>query len=165
MLAVLGLITHLGQSHIHPPKYRCPRCSTRTCSLPCTKRHKLWAQCSGVRDPAAYVKRGDLATPSGIDRDYNFITSIERKLDHADRDAEARGVALQVDGGGEKRQRNNRRPAIGQLNMENAIRKSGAIVDRAPKGMVRSKENQTKWDNRYVQPWLIESALAVANHL
>lgn len=81
--------------HIQPPKYRCPRCSTRTCSLPCSRRHKLWSQCSGVRDPAAYLKRSELATESAFDRDFNFITGIERTLERAERDAENRGISVQ----------------------------------------------------------------------
>ncbi|KAL4925670.1 uncharacterized protein BDV17DRAFT_283801 [Aspergillus undulatus] len=88
-----SLLTNLcAICHLQPPKYRCPRCSARTCSLPCTKRHKLWSQCSGVRDPGAYVRRSDLATESAFDRDFNFITGIERHLERAGRDAEERGV-------------------------------------------------------------------------
>lgn len=64
--------------HREPPKYRCPRCSVRTCSLPCTKKHKAWASCSGERDPAAFVPRQRLVTDAGVDHDYNFISSIER---------------------------------------------------------------------------------------
>ncbi|KAL4977199.1 hypothetical protein BDW66DRAFT_40581 [Aspergillus desertorum] len=90
-----SLLTNLcAICHIQPPKYRCPRCSTRTCSLPCTRRHKLWSQCSGVRDPAAYLRRTELATESAFDRDFNFITSIERRLERASRDAENRGVVV-----------------------------------------------------------------------
>ncbi|RAL14524.1 zinc finger HIT domain-containing protein [Aspergillus homomorphus CBS 101889] len=82
--------------HIQPPKYRCPRCATRTCSLPCTRRHKLWSQCSGIRDPAAYLRRNELATEAAFDRDFNFITGIERSIERAGRDAENRGI--RVDG-------------------------------------------------------------------
>ncbi|KAL4898903.1 hypothetical protein BDW74DRAFT_120796 [Aspergillus multicolor] len=90
-----SLLTNLcAICHIQPPKYRCPRCSIRTCSLPCTRRHKLWSQCSGVRDPAAYLRRTELATESAFDRDFNFITGIERRLERAGRDAENRGVAV-----------------------------------------------------------------------
>ncbi|KAL4747244.1 hypothetical protein BDW72DRAFT_18118 [Aspergillus terricola var. indicus] len=90
-----SLLTNLcAICHIQPPKYRCPRCSIRTCSLPCTRRHKLWSQCSGVRDPAAYLRRPELATESAFDRDFNFITSIERRLERASRDAENRGVVV-----------------------------------------------------------------------
>ncbi|PYH97988.1 hypothetical protein BO71DRAFT_372089 [Aspergillus ellipticus CBS 707.79] len=80
--------------HIQPPKYRCPRCSTRTCSLPCTRRHKLWSQCSGIRDPAAYLRRNELATEASFDRDFNFITGIERSIERAGRDAENRGIKV-----------------------------------------------------------------------
>ncbi|PWY65605.1 hypothetical protein BO70DRAFT_390840 [Aspergillus heteromorphus CBS 117.55] len=80
--------------HIQPPKYRCPRCSIRTCSLPCTRRHKLWSQCSGVRDPAAYLRRNELATEASFDRDFNFITGIERSIERAGRDVENRGIKV-----------------------------------------------------------------------
>lgn len=34
-------------------KYRCPRCSMLTCSLPCSKEHKSKHQCSGIKDHVA----------------------------------------------------------------------------------------------------------------
>ncbi|MCJ1363666.1 hypothetical protein MMC16_002774 [Acarospora aff. strigata] len=144
--------------HIHPPKYRCPRCSAQTCSLPCTKRHKLWAQCSGIRDPAAYVKRSDLATPAGIDRDYNFLTGIERQIDGAEKDAERRGVQLAGDGGNGEAYRGRRAgPRKGEVNVLAAIRRTGVIVDRAPKGMVRSRENKTHWHKKHkCLSWTVE---------
>ncbi|OJK01574.1 hypothetical protein ASPACDRAFT_41837 [Aspergillus aculeatus ATCC 16872] len=86
--------------HLQPPKYRCPRCNTRTCSLPCTRRHKLWSQCSGVRDPAAYLRRSELATETAFDRDFNFITGIERSIERAGRDAENRGIRVDGDATG-----------------------------------------------------------------
>ncbi|PYH75749.1 hypothetical protein BO82DRAFT_437203 [Aspergillus uvarum CBS 121591] len=86
--------------HLQPPKYRCPRCNTRTCSLPCTRRHKLWSQCSGVRDPAAYLRRSELATETAFDRDFNFITGIERSIERAGRDAENRGIRVDGDAAG-----------------------------------------------------------------
>ncbi|PYH49565.1 zinc finger HIT domain-containing protein [Aspergillus saccharolyticus JOP 1030-1] len=86
--------------HLQPPKYRCPRCATRTCSLPCTRRHKLWSQCNGIRDPAAYLRRSELATESAFDRDFNFITGIERSIERAGRDAENRGIRVDGDAGG-----------------------------------------------------------------
>lgn len=135
-------------SHTNPPKYRCPRCSTQTCSLPCTKRHKLWAQCSGIRDPAEYIKRNDLATPAGIDRDFNFLTSIERKLDNAEKDAESRGVQLTDNGERGVSLGHRLGPRKGEVNVQRAIERTGVIVDRAPKGMVRSRENKTHWHKR-----------------
>ncbi|MCJ1484834.1 hypothetical protein MMC06_005007 [Schaereria dolodes] len=129
---------------IHIPKYRCPRCSIRTCSLPCTKRHKLWAQCNGVRNPATYLKRSELATPKGIDHDYNFISGIERKLDSADRDAAFRGVVLhEYDGAASRR---GHAKGVEQLRKE--IVDLGVVIRQAPKGMSRSKQNTTKWNNQ-----------------
>ncbi|EEP75485.1 predicted protein [Uncinocarpus reesii 1704] len=132
--------------HINLPKYTCPRCSTRTCSLPCSKRHKLWSQCSGVRDPAAYLKRKELATPAAFDKDFNFITGIERRLERADRDAEHRGIVLDDDG----RKRKKRRS--GEFAQEEAllkrIERSGVEMLRAPKGMTRSRQNHSTWSKK-----------------
>ncbi len=137
-------LTRAISSHNRPHKYRCPRCFTLTCSLPCIKRHKQWAQCNGTRDPAAYVKRADLATPSGIDRDYNYLTSIEREFDRAERDATSRGVSLAEEGP----KRKNRDYAKGEAALEAAIEKCGVIVVKAPKGMSRAKQNKTHWSKK-----------------
>lgn len=131
-------------SHAKPYKYCCPRCSSRTCSLPCQKRHKQWASCSGLRDPAAYVKRSDLATPKGIDHDYNYLTSIERQIDTAERDCESRGILLFDESAKRKRSQ----PVKGAVALENAIKQCRVVVDRAPKGMSRQKQNATYWDKR-----------------
>ncbi|KAL8714320.1 MAG: hypothetical protein Q9220_001651 [cf. Caloplaca sp. 1 TL-2023] len=133
--------------HIHPYRYCCPRCSSRTCSLPCTKRHKQWASCNGIRDRAAYVKRCDLATPKAIDHDYNYLTSIERQLDNAERDAESRGINLYFSKRIEAQKR-AQQPAKGQMPLEAAIRRCRVVVDKAPKGMSRQKQNNTHWDRR-----------------
>lgn len=138
----------MPSSHTNATKYRCPRCSTRTCSLPCTKRHKKWAQCSGIRDPTAYLPRADLATPRGIDHDYNFLTSIERKIDGAERDSTERGVVLEHDhergGGWRKGGRNG--PIKGEVRLKEAMGNCGAIVRKAPAGMARAKQNKTFWN-------------------
>lgn len=36
-------------------RYRCPRCSIRTCSLECVRGHKKDTGCTGKRDRTAYV--------------------------------------------------------------------------------------------------------------
>lgn len=118
-------------SNRNPPKYCCPRDSVRTCSLPCYKRHQQWAQCSGKRDPAAFVKRSDLATPRGIDHDYNFLTGIERGLQRADEDAEARS-------------KDNKKSAQAQAKLQRYLQTNRIIVDRAPVGMSRQKTNKTR---------------------
>ncbi|CAG8903815.1 unnamed protein product [Penicillium egyptiacum] len=144
--------------HANPPKYRCPRCSTRTCSLPCTRRHKLWSQCSGVRDPAAYLKRNELSTESAFDRDFNFITGIERTLERAEREVDNRGIDLsggaQADDGeseglahpaaGRKRKHPNQGLAKGEAAFLRGAETAGVRVIRAPKGMSRNKQNGSR---------------------
>ncbi|KAL4808613.1 hypothetical protein BDV18DRAFT_88111 [Aspergillus unguis] len=169
-----SLLTNLcAICHINPPKYRCPRCSTRTCSLPCTKRHKQWSQCSGVRDPAAYLRRNELASESAFDRDFNFITGIERRIERAGREAENRGVDVEKRGvsdlgvvgledeqeheqddrkrkRGGNAQRNGNGPekglAKGEAGFLRRAQEAGVKVIKAPKGMSRAKMNGSKWN-------------------
>ncbi|KAL9117029.1 MAG: hypothetical protein Q9187_006438 [Circinaria calcarea] len=140
--------------HTNPPKYRCPRCSTRTCSLTCIKRHKLWALCNGIRDPAAYKTRDQLATPTSIDQDYNFIAGIERGLEGAERDSRARGVPLK------EKAVTRDGPVKGEVNLRQALERSGVRIEKAPVGMSRSRQNKTSWSkNQRCISWTIEWVL------
>jgi hypothetical protein len=148
-----GLLSELcAICHTNPQKYKCPRCGTQTCSLPCVKRHKLWSQCSGVRNPAAYRKRNELATPSSIDQDYNFITAVERSLARAEDEAAERGINLDTEG--------RREFVKGQRRTNIEIANSRAIVLKAPEGMSRNKQNKSRWNmrGRYFS-WTVEWVL------
>ncbi|MCJ1288006.1 Box C/D snoRNA protein 1 [Xylographa opegraphella] len=142
-MAEAPLLTDLCTICHSTPKYRCPRCSARTCSLACSQRHKQWTQCSGVRNPAAYRKRHELTDPKNFDQDYNFISAIERGIDSAARTVAARGVPLpptsKRDG-----------PLKGEVNLRQALERSGVVVERAPVGMVRSLQNRTSWNRKFV---------------
>lgn len=120
-----------------PPKYRCPACDSRTCSLKCSNRHKAYKQCSGTRDPTAYVRRSKLTTPTALNRDFNFLAGVERAV--------TRGSEISTDDGeGSDLTRNaeqKKRQAAQAREMW--IEKSGVIVKRAPQGMKRSRENRT----------------------
>lgn len=135
-------------SYTETPKYRCPRCRTQTCSLPCYKRHQQRASCNGKRDPAAYLKKSQLATPASIDRDYNYLKSVERGIDDASADARERGV----DG--------HRHPQRGGHEREGAFRRylaeNGIKVEYAPKGMSRQKSNQSRVTKQRQVFWTIE---------
>ncbi|KAL9040322.1 MAG: hypothetical protein Q9180_001979 [Flavoplaca navasiana] len=96
-------------------------------------RHKQWASCNGLRDPATYVKRSDLITPKGIDHDYNYLTSIERQLDTAERDAESKGILL-YEGKQDGLKAKVHQPSKGELPLQNALKQCRIVVDRAPKG-------------------------------
>lgn len=116
--------------HVNSIKYTCPRCFIHTCSLKCVKLHKQRAQCNGIRDPGAYVRRIDLATEVGIDRDFNFISSVERGVGRA----EERYEEMVPVGIGWSRK---------QANWEDAVRESGVKVIRAPEGLSRRKLNKS----------------------
>ncbi|EEA28897.1 hypothetical protein EYB25_000190 [Talaromyces marneffei] len=146
--------------HINVPKYRCPRCAVRTCSLPCTRKHKTWSSCTGVRDPAAYLTRSQLETEASFDRDFNFITGIERRLERAERDAENRGIELDhkymlkktgdTSNGGKKRKRgpngDKQAPRLvkGELGFVRAAEEAGVRLVRAPAGLSRRKMNHSR---------------------
>ncbi|KAL8679395.1 MAG: hypothetical protein Q9186_004330 [Xanthomendoza sp. 1 TL-2023] len=108
-------------------------------------RHKQWASCNGIRDPTTYLKRSELATPKGIDHDYNYLTSIERQLDNAERDADSRGILLYNDN---EKKNTLHHPAKGEVPLGNAIKQCRVVIERAPKGMSRQKQNETHWDRR-----------------
>ena len=134
--------------HVNAIKYTCPRCSIHTCSLPCVKRHKHFAQCSGVRDPAAYRKRTELATPASIDRDFNFITKIERSLQRADDDAVDRGIHLAP--AGLKKHGVPHRTKFGE-----EVQARGIRLIRAPEGLSRREQNKSAWKANNIS-WTIE---------
>jgi hypothetical protein len=61
----------------HPPKYTCPGCGRKTCSLACVKEHKVRFSCTGKRDRTAFVKRTDLSYDT-LKSDYKFLEEINR---------------------------------------------------------------------------------------
>ncbi|KAG5210037.1 Zf-HIT [Trichophyton interdigitale] len=157
--AELSLTQLCAICHEKRQKYKCPRCASRTCSLACSKRHKLWSQCSGIRDPAEYLKRNELATPAAFDKDFNFLTGIERSLERAEVDAEARGIDLipnpDPDGGKAKKQRCDM--ARGELPLQRGMENSGVHIVKAPKGMTRNKLNTSHWHRkRRCLSWAVE---------
>ncbi|TXT15884.1 hypothetical protein VHUM_00387 [Vanrija humicola] len=135
-------------------RYTCPRCSTRTCSLPCSKAHKAAASCSGVRDPAAFVPLKSY-TQGTWDGDYAWLESTRRQVAEwgqgltADEVAAAgRGGAARGGRGGGRGGGAGRAPAKrGRLDgLRWAIGDIGAEVDLLPDGMQRRKTNQSSWN-------------------
>ncbi|VDM96832.1 unnamed protein product [Thelazia callipaeda] len=62
-------------------KYRCPRCSFRTCSLLCSKEHKQKFDCSGEREKSFDVlKRLDDYSPVVAIDDEKFLNKITSSL-------------------------------------------------------------------------------------
>lgn len=148
--------------HSASPKYTCPRDAVRTCSLACSQSHKRRAACSGIRDPAAYVSKYSLQTAGGIDRDYNFLSGLERNIDRADKETFERGVALDGKGKPVFQKRWHDNGALGKY-----LREHGIVVHRAPIGMARQKANQTRFIQKskrivWSVEWVIEGEKRVA---
>lgn len=175
-----ALLTSLCQiCHIQPPKYTCPRCAQRTCSLSCSRRHKLWANCSGIRDPTVYKPISQVATPSGIDHDYNFLHGIEVGRERAVREVvERRGLVsseelkrARAGEGEDERIRRGRggqrgrkhttgprgREARGEVPLRKAFAELEIRVRSAPKQMKRNMDNATNWSkNQKCVNWTVE---------
>jgi len=164
--------------HIQTPKYKCPRCATRTCSLQCISKHKKWASCSGERDPTVYIPPSKLKTDAGIDHDYNFLTKIERSIETAEKMMREERDILPPPGqeptAGQHQQHPNKRARFNdgrhaQHHYEDPqqqggigsapsrrwdkashfrLRKLGIHVTAVPYGMTRSRENKTSWNKR-----------------
>ncbi|TVY42114.1 putative box C/D snoRNA protein [Lachnellula subtilissima] len=139
--------------HINTPKYTCPRCSVNTCSLPCSRRHKLWSSCNGVRDPTVFVPRSQLATPSGIDHDYNFLHSIEHRKERSEKEiVENRRLVkaseLKAARRGEDRRRPRNWTPEGEACINRILQAYRIKVYQAPSGMKRNVENTTTWSKK-----------------
>jgi hypothetical protein len=100
----------------------------------------------------------ELATPSGIDHDYNFLHSIEHRISRSEKvlvedlelvtreelDRARRGE----DEDGWKR-RNKDKEAPGEVCIAKVLGEMGCKVLTAPKGMRRNKENTSNWNRRH----------------
>lgn len=135
-------------SYAEQPKYRCPRCKSQTCSLPCYKKHQQRSACNGVRDPAAFVKKSQWATANGIDHDYNYLKSVERQIERATDETKSRTLPE-----GQNRKHATQRPE-GPLQRYLAEHNIGLI--RAPSGMSRSQSNKTRVTGGGKVVWTIE---------
>lgn len=83
------------------------------------------------------MKKSQLTTPAGIDHDFNFLTSIERGLEKAEREASGSGL-----GAASSDVRTVRKVGAGRYAA------AGVTVIPAPKGLSRQKENNTHLSNR-----------------
>ncbi|KAK4973596.1 Box C/D snoRNA accumulation [Elasticomyces elasticus] len=133
------------------PKYKCPRCKVQTCSLPCYKKHQQRASCNGQRDPASYLKKSQLATPSGLDQDFNYLKGIERSIDHA-----SETLLKPADGGTHQ---NLRKVSTGwrpDSRLQKYLTENSITQERAPKGMQRQRQNTTRTTKGDRVLWTVE---------
>ncbi|KAH3899176.1 Bcd1p SCDLUD_004605 [Saccharomycodes ludwigii] len=162
-------------------KYKCPRCFVKTCSLPCSKMHKLTLNCSGKQyDPTEYVSSDEIKTLSKkkrkhdsitreegkgeneeeennvlVQRDYNFLINLNRKLSIVKQDGRIKNKkTLQLYRKNNTETSNNNHYGEPQVDM---ITRRGCKCILLPKGMKRSNMNKSKWDNNLQSfLWTIE---------
>ena len=136
-----------------PAKYTCPRCSTRTCSLDCSKTHKVKSSCSGERDPTKYVSLSKVGQGAWAD-DYRWLEEGRRKVaewgNALPRDL-MRDVVSHERGrgrGGMRGRGGKRRGGRdqGRFMLERELAKTGIHVTFMPEGMERKKKNQSAWN-------------------
>jgi hypothetical protein len=117
----------------------------------CYKKHQQRSSCSGKRDPAAYRKKKDLSTPTGLDQDYNYLKTIERHIDTASKDTSKR-VALANHGSS----RSHANAWRGDNKLQSYLIENRIEVERAPKGMQRQRDNKLRSSKVHRALWSVE---------
>lgn len=112
-------------------KYRCPGCSTPTCSLPCVKKHKALLECDGIRNKVKF-RRLEQFTNLDILSDYRLLEEITREKESKKRNFQFRF-----------------RPSRKMKLKENVRVHSDVIVHLLPPHFVRAKENDSWWDVKH----------------
>ena len=96
------------------------------------------------------MKKSQWATPSGVDHDYNYLKSVEKRIDDG---AEANGDLSKI-------QLQNSRIEDRQRNPESSLNqylaRNHIFVQRAPIGMSRSRLNKTRVTAGSKAEWTIE---------
>ncbi|RLV90156.1 Box C/D snoRNA protein [Spathaspora sp. JA1] len=152
--------------HINPPKYTCPACHIKTCSLECVKRHKLQAQCSGIQDPTKYIPKTTLQE-SDLNRDYNFLIGVDRRIQLGKTDilTSAKNVfkrPAQTNQRPFKRFKSDEDVRLGLVNKKfpnpkTSTKRKNTLIVHLPTGMARSNGNKSGYDNKTKSfNWTIE---------
>ncbi|OCH92889.1 hypothetical protein OBBRIDRAFT_772500 [Obba rivulosa] len=144
----------------NPAVYTCPRCSMRTCSLPCSTTHKSMGDgCSGIRNKAAYVPMNQYGYMALMD-DYVFLEDMGRKVSDWGREIVRGGYMGGAAGGMNRgrgamsmrgRGRGRGTGPVGKTRTRRDILKMqldfrDIEMDMLPNGMERRTLNQSTWD-------------------
>ena len=154
-----------------PPKYTCPRCSTKSCSLACSKAHKAQTGCTGERDRTAFVPMNEYDYGTLVN-DYSFLEDVGRKvegwgreivkdgIDRRDVSSAVRGTSMRGGRGrgrGRKRTMGHGQERRQYLAMQLALR--DVDMDILPSGMERARRNRSCWNSRCVFMLLVQMHL------
>ena len=69
----------------NPSKYKCPKCETPSCSLPCVKRHKVEQDCDGLRNKLKFVSLSHF-TDMDVVNDFRLLEDVTKTVDKCKRD-------------------------------------------------------------------------------
>ncbi|TRM68437.1 hypothetical protein BD626DRAFT_481730 [Schizophyllum amplum] len=134
--------------------YTCPRCSLKSCSLPCSTSHKTSTGCSGERDRSKYVPLKEYGYGTLMD-DYTFLEDVGRHVGQWGKEivkgglnavpttGVARGMA-RTRGGAARRP--GGRQSVKRDTLKAQLEAHDIDVDFLPSGMERKKLNQSTWD-------------------
>ncbi|KAK6428968.1 hypothetical protein LTR95_014883, partial [Oleoguttula sp. CCFEE 5521] len=113
-----------------------------------------------------FVKKSAWATPSGIDHDYNYLKSVERKVDSAWQDVQERGIGNRTAPVVPTTDATTTEGRLGEKQVAKAWLPGSALqrylgnhkihVERAPAGMSRQRANRTRVTNKGKVLWSVE---------
>ncbi|WRT63991.1 uncharacterized protein IL334_000918 [Kwoniella shivajii] len=145
-----------------PPKYTCPKCSARSCSLLCSKTHKTRDECDGIRDPAAFVPLNQYGQGAWSD-DYKWLEEGRRKVGAWGENvnveeinsisSSSRGKSISTRGRGGRggsrgdmisRGKTNRGSSK-MIGLKRELERLGCDISFMPTGMEQRKLNQSSW--------------------
>jgi hypothetical protein len=115
------------------PKYTCPRCGVRSCSVACVRAHKAATKCSGVADAGQFVPLARF-TGEQLRRDLRFVTACQRVVDNCQR-------------GLERTWRYNFRALPPPLHaLREAAKQRGVLCQITSEGMTKRAQNTSRFD-------------------
>ena len=135
-------------------KYRCPACTLGTCSLTCSRRHKVRSSCSGLKDLNTFQSKATLKQSiNTLASDYKFLEDVQRQLNNesqaSTRNNKDNAIHNLEDNG--KNQESNDVLQARDPHLAHIIAQQGITVMSAPEGLSRARQNQTKRSEKYVK--------------
>ncbi|ORY92920.1 hypothetical protein BCR35DRAFT_11631 [Leucosporidium creatinivorum] len=127
-------------------RYTCPACAFPSCSLACSKQHKVDSNCSGIAPPVwALPLQANQLGWGPLMRDQSYISGVGRKAEEVGRQLV-----------GDKLIPTSRRVEEGASRLDDKTDKEDKLVRDArsegvelvllPKGMSRRVRNGSRWD-------------------
>ncbi|KAJ3373597.1 Box C/D snoRNA protein 1 [Allomyces arbusculus] len=142
-----------GVCAVNDAKYKCPRCSARTCSLACVKQHKAAENCDGQRSKTHFVSM-EQYDENTLYSDYTFLEDVARTADVSAR-ARVKDPVIHKVAGPRAARAGKLTPK--QRYLVTQAGKRGVRLRFLPRGMSRASANQSYYDAKQDKLfWTIE---------